>query len=96
MASDRDDTSGAKSSRLPVLAGLSLTGAGLAHFVRPELFEGITKGPFPRDTDRHIKTNGGIETAIGVGLLIPKTRRLAVLGTLGYVGYLAVNAVRNR
>jgi uncharacterized membrane protein len=84
-----------KSSRLPVLAGLVLAGTGVTHFVRPQVFEGITKTAFPRDTDRHLKTNGGIETAIGVGLLVPKTRRLATLGTLGYVGYLAVNAVRN-
>jgi uncharacterized membrane protein len=84
-----------KSSRLPVLAGLALAGTGVAHFVRPQVFEGITKTAFPRDTDRHLKTNGGIETAIGVGLLVPKTRRLATLGTLGYVGYVAVNAVRN-
>jgi uncharacterized membrane protein len=84
-----------KTSRLPVLAGLLLAGTGVAHFVRPQVFEGITRTAFPRDTDRHLKTNGGIETAMGVGLLVPKTRRLATLGTLGYVGYLAVNAVRN-
>lgn len=85
-----------KSSKLPVLAGLSMTGAGLAHFVKPELFEGITKGAFPNDTARHIQINGGIETAIGVGLLAPKTRKLAVLGTVGYAVYLAGNALRNR
>ena len=85
-----------KSSRLPVLAGVALAGTGVAHFIRPQVFEGMIKSVFPLDTDRHIKTNGGIETAIGVGLLVPKTRRLATLGTLGYVGYLAVNAVRNR
>jgi uncharacterized membrane protein len=85
-----------KKSRLPALVGLALAGTGVAHFVRPELFEGITKSAFPQDTDRHLKTNGGIETAIGLGLVAPKTRRLAVLGTLGYVGYLAVNVARNR
>jgi uncharacterized membrane protein len=85
-----------KKSRLPALVGLALAGTGVAHFVRPELFEGITKSAFPQDTDRHLKTNGAIETAIGVGLVAPKTRRLAVLGTLGYVGYLAVNVARNR
>ena len=83
-------------SRLPALVGLALAGTGVAHFVRPELFEGITKSAFPQDTDRHLKTNGAIETAIGLGLVAPKTRRLAVLGTLGYVGYLAVNVARNR
>jgi uncharacterized membrane protein len=85
-----------KKSKLPLLAGLAFAGTGVAHFVRPQAFEGITKSAFPRDTDRHIKTNGGIETAIGVGLLLPKTRRLATVGTLGYVGYLAANALRNR
>ena len=43
-----------KNSRVARLAGLSLAGAGVAHFVAPQLFEGITKSAFPRDTDRHI------------------------------------------
>lgn len=85
-----------KSSRGATLAGLSLVGAGLAHFVAPQVFEPITKPAFPRDTARHIKTNGTIETALGAGLLIPQTRKLAVLGALGYVAYLGVNAAKNR
>jgi uncharacterized membrane protein len=85
-----------KSSRGITLTGLAVAGAGVAHFVAPQLFESITKPAFPRDTDRHIKTNGSIETAIGVGLLVPKTRTLAKLGALGYVAYLGANAVRNR
>lgn len=85
-----------KNSRVATLVGLSLTGAGVAHFIRPELFEGITTPLFPSDTARHIKTNGSIETAIGVGLLVPKTRKLALLGSVGYIAYLAVNSVRNR
>jgi uncharacterized membrane protein len=84
------------SSKLPALAGLALAGTGAAHFVRPELFEGITKPAFPRDTARHLKTNGGLETVIGLGLAVPKTRKLALVGLLGYGGYLAVNALRNR
>ncbi len=85
-----------KNSRVATLAGLSLLGAGVAHFIRPQLFEDITTPLFPENTARHIKTNGSIETAIGVGLLVPQTRRLAVLGSVGYVAYLAANAVRNR
>jgi uncharacterized membrane protein len=85
-----------KKSPAVVLTGLAFAGTGVAHFVAPQLFESITRPAFPRDTDRHIKTNGGIETAIGVGLLIPKTRKLAKIGSLGYVGYLAANAIRNR
>ena len=64
--------------------------------VQTEMFESITKPAFPKDTQKHIYTNGGIETAIGLGLLLPKTRKLATIGTLGYVAYLAGNAVRNR
>ncbi|WP_395308513.1 hypothetical protein V4U86_24810 [Mycobacterium sp. AMU20-3851] len=85
-----------KSSPGATLAGLSLVGAGLAHFVAPQLFESMTKPAFPRDTDRHIKTNGTIETALGVGLLIPQTRKLAAVGGLGYIAYLGVNAARNK
>ena len=85
-----------KSSTGATLAGLSLVGAGLTHFVAPQAFEPITKPVFPRDTARHIKTNGTIETALGVALLIPKTRKLAAIGGLGYLGYLGANAARNR
>ena len=85
-----------QNSRMPILAGFVLTGVGAAHFIRPHLFEDFTKVAFPRDTTRNIYTNGGIETAIGVGLLISKTRRLAVLGSLGYLAYVAGNAIRNR
>ena len=69
-----------KNSRLAVLAGLALAGTGVAHFAKPELFESITKSSFPRDTQKHIYTNGGIETAIGLGFAVPKTRKLAVVG----------------
>lgn len=85
-----------KRSKGTTLAGLSLVGAGLTHFVAPQVFEPVTKPAFPRDTARHIKTNGTIETALGVALLVPKTRKLAAIGGLGYIAYLGVNAVKNR
>lgn len=85
-----------KSSKRTTIAGLSLVGSGLFHFVAPQVLEPITKPAFPRDTARHIKTNGTIETALGAALLIPQTRRLAVIGALGYTGYLAANVIRNR
>jgi uncharacterized membrane protein len=83
-------------SKLATLAGLAVAGAGVAHFVRPELFDDITKTAFPRDTRTHVYIDGGIETAIGLGLASRKTRKLAVVGLLGYGAYLAGNVVRNR
>lgn len=77
------------------LVGLGLVGAGLAHFAKPEVFESLTASAFPTDTRQHVYTNGAIETALGVGLVLPQTRKLAVVGSLGYVGYLAANAKRN-
>ncbi|KAA0118742.1 hypothetical protein [Mycolicibacterium sp. P9-22] len=85
-----------KSSTGATLAGLSLVGAGLGHFAAPQVFESFTKPVFPNDTGRYIKINGTIETALGVALLIPKTRRLAAIGGLGYLAYLGANAARNR
>ncbi|GAB7066540.1 hypothetical protein H7J06_05005 [Mycobacterium hodleri] len=85
-----------KSSKSATFAGLALAGTGVAHFVRPELFEGITKTAFPTDTARFLKINGGLETALGLGVAIPQTRKLALIGLLGYGGYLAVNVIRNQ
>jgi uncharacterized membrane protein len=78
------------------LAGLAIAGAGVSHFTSPRLFEGITKSAFPRDTRKHVYTNGGIETALGLGFSARKTRPLAIVGLIGYGAYLAGNAVRNR
>lgn len=85
-----------ENSRSATIAGLALAGTGLAHFARPALFESITAPAFPRNTRQNIYINGGIETALGLGLAVPKTRKLAALGTVGYLVYLAGNAARNR
>ncbi len=83
-------------SRAAKCAGLALAGVGISHFTSPQLFDGMTKQAFPRDTRRHVYVDGGIETAIGLGLSSRKTRPLAVVGLIGYGAYLAGNAVRNR
>lgn len=85
-----------KTSRPATLAGLGLAGVGLSHFVKPELFEAMTVQAFPRNTRQFIYVNGGIETALGLGLAARKTRKLAVVGTVGYLAYLAGNVARNR
>jgi uncharacterized membrane protein len=85
-----------KKSRKATLFGIGLAVTGLAHFIKPELFTSITAAAFPRDTDKHLQINGSIETALGLALLVPKTRKLAGLGVLGYVLYLGANGVRAR
>lgn len=82
-------------SRFPSYAGVVLAVTGLSHFVKPELFESATTPAFPTDTTRYIYINGGIETAIGLAMLSPKTRKLALGGGLAYGVYLGVNAARN-
>lgn len=77
-------------------AGVALAAMGLSHFAKPHVFEKITAPAFPQDTRRHVYTNGGIETALGVGLAAPQTRKFALVGLLGYLGYLLFGAVNSR
>lgn len=83
-------------SRVLTSAGIVLALAGASHFVAPQIYEGLTKSAFPTDTRQHVYIDGGIETAVGLGLAVRKTRKLAVLGLLGYLLYLAGNVARNR
>jgi uncharacterized membrane protein len=83
-------------SRLAKFAGLAVAGVGLSHFTSPQLFDGITRSAFPRNTRQRVYLHGGVETALGLGLSSAKTRPLAAVGTIGYLAYLAGNAVRNR
>lgn len=83
------------SARVPGI-GVALAAVGLAHFAKPQAFESITASAFPDNPRRHTYINGGIETALGVGLVVPKTRRFAVAGVLGYLVYLIANTVRAR
>jgi uncharacterized membrane protein len=79
------------SNRLARFSGLALAGAGLSHFTSPQLWEPIVKPGVP---SRHIYTNGGIETALGLSFSSRQTRSLAV-GLIGYVAYLGGNAIRH-
>ena len=76
--------------------GAALAATGLAHFAKPQLFEAITAPAFPNNTRRHVYLNGGIETALGVGMVAPQTRKFALAGVVGYLGYLILSAVRSR
>lgn len=94
--SDHKTSHEKKNSRRAALAGLAIAGTGVSHFTSPALFEGVTKSAFPRDTRKHVYTNGGIETALGLGFSARKTRPLAIVGLIGYGAYLVGNALRNR
>ena len=92
MTDAAENTAGKKG----LLAGIGLALAGLAHFIKPDLFRGITATAFADDIDKHLKVTGPIEAALGAGLFVPQTRKLATVGVVGYVLYLAANVFRNR
>jgi uncharacterized membrane protein len=94
--SDQKTSYKRKNSGAAAFTGLAIAGTGVSHFTSPALFEGVTKSAFPRDTRRHLYTNGRIETALGLGFSARKTRPLAIVGLIGYGAYLAGNALRNR
>lgn len=85
-----------RSDRVARFYGLALAGAGLSHLAAPQLWQPISKPLFPHRTRRHVYTNGGIETVLGVGLSNRKTRSWTVVGLIGYAAYLGGNAIRNR
>jgi uncharacterized membrane protein len=83
-----------KSSRLARFSGLALAGA--SHFTSPQLWEPISRPLFPHATRRHIYTNGGIETMLGLGFSSRRTRGLAIVGLIGYLTYLVGTVIRAR
>ncbi len=85
-----------QNSRAATVAGLALAGTGLAHFAAPQLFVGLTEPAFPDNTRQYVYINGGIETAVGLGLAARHTRKLGVIGLVGYLIYLAGNVIRNQ
>lgn len=85
-----------QNSRAAKTAGLALAATGLSHFVAPQIYEGMTKAAFPTNTRTHVYVDGGIETALGLGLSAPKTRKLALVGVLAYLAYLAGNVIRQK
>jgi uncharacterized membrane protein len=68
--------------------GVLVAAAGAAHFARPDVFEQVTKTAFPDDTAAWVQRNGATEVAIGAALVLKPTRKLGVVGLLGYTGWL--------
>jgi uncharacterized membrane protein len=73
-----------------------MVGAGLAHFCAPRLFEPVVAAVFATDIRKHVFINGCIETALGAGVAVGRTRPIAIVATFGYMAYLAGNFLRNR
>lgn len=83
-------------ARRAQLAGLGLVGAGVAHFIAPQLFDSMVASVFGRDTRKHVFINGCIETALGAGIAVGRTRPIAIVAMVGYVCYLAGSFLRSR
>lgn len=75
---------------------MALAATGLSHFFKPQVYEKMTALAFPNNTRRYVYANGAIETAIGVGLVAPQTRKFALAGIAGYLGFLTLGAIRSR
>ncbi|GHG94413.1 DoxX family protein [Comamonas sp. JC664] len=73
LASPRD--------RAAVAAGLFFIGAGVMHFVMPRWYAAMIPPQLPAPTFWVI-LSGVAEVAGGVGLLLPRTRRLSALGLI--------------
>jgi hypothetical protein len=71
-------------SEVARLVGLGIAGAGVAHFAKPEIFEPIAVTAFPTNTREHIYAAGAFDIVLGLGLVAPSTRKLAVAGLVGY------------
>lgn len=85
-----------KDSKAAKISGLLLAVTGLSHFAAPKFWEPLVSGAFPNNTRAHIYTNGGIETALGLGLAARATRKAAIVGLIGYTVYLVGTALRSR
>lgn len=66
---------------LRALVGLGFIGIGVIHFVSPEPFLKMMPGVLPWHLGL-VYLSGAAEILGGVGLLVPKTRRVAIWGLL--------------
>lgn len=84
-----------QNSKPATLAGLALAVIGLSHFVKPEVYEPLTAKAFPTDTRQYVYIDGAVETVLGLALSLPRTRKLGIVGLLGYGLYLGAAGARN-
>lgn len=61
-----------------LLAGL-LVGAGVTHFVRPELYDALVPPLLPGSSRAWVYGSGVVEGAVGLAVALPRTRRRGAL-----------------
>lgn len=61
-----------------LVAGVFFTGAGVAHFARPDFFESIVPDWVP-DAPLANRVSGAAELACGLGMFHPTTRKVSAL-----------------
>ncbi|OBB38872.1 hypothetical protein A5752_11695 [Mycobacterium sp. 852002-51961_SCH5331710] len=84
-------------SRLRLYRGGLVTTIGVAHFVKPSLFEPLNKTlGFDHDARRHVLINGAVETTIGLTMMIRPLRKVMPLLSIAYSTYLTVVYIRSR
>ncbi|ALG83266.1 hypothetical protein [Gordonia phthalatica] len=88
------ESNSSRKSTLVTVAGAGLSATGLAHFVAPDMFRGITAPAFPNNTDQMLKVNGGIETVVGALIAVPRTRKAGLIGLGLYGAHLAGNMAK--
>ncbi len=64
-----------------IAAGALFTGAGVAHFARPDFFEAIVPDWFPYAALAN-RASGAAELLLGLGMLNSRTRRVSALGLI--------------
>lgn len=73
-----------------------VTAIGLAHIAFSAYFDPINEKVFPEYPRRYTYVNGGIETALGLLLLSPRSRGVSRIVSIAYACHPLGNFVRVR
>jgi uncharacterized membrane protein len=69
-------------TRSRVLLGVTFIGAGINHFVTPRHYERIVPPSLKSRAQSVVAVSGAAELAGGLGVLLPRTRRIAGVGLI--------------
>ncbi len=85
-----------RSARTPRALGLLGGLIGVAHFLVPRIFDPFNRLGFPNHARTFTYVNGAIETALGVLLLRPHTRRPVTVVSACSITYLTISILRTQ